>query len=58
MTWPNPKLYRAQVKSRRKAIWIAIASVVGVIVLLLLIKGSQIMTMISAGKRWCHRRKP
>ena len=47
----KPETLRAQVKSRRKAIWIAIASVVGVIVLLLLIKGLQIMTMISAGKK-------
>jgi len=47
----KPETLRAQVKSRRKAIWIAIASVVGVIVLLLLIKGLQITTMISAGKK-------
>ena len=47
----KPETLRAQVKSRRKAIWISIASVVGVIVLLLLIKGLQIMTMISAGKK-------
>jgi membrane fusion protein (multidrug efflux system) len=47
----KPETLRAQGKSRRKAIWIAIASVVGVIVLLLLIKGLQIATMISTGKK-------
>ena len=47
----KPETLRATVKSKRKPVWIAIASVVGVIVLLLLIKGAQIATMISAGKK-------
>jgi membrane fusion protein, multidrug efflux system len=38
-------------KSKRKPVWIAIASVIGVIILLLLVKGAQIATMISTGKK-------
>ena len=47
----RPETMNTNVKSKRKPVWIAIASVVGVIVLLLLIKGLQISSMISAGKK-------
>jgi membrane fusion protein (multidrug efflux system) len=47
----KPETLKATVKTKWKPVWIAIAGVVGVIVLLLLIKGAQIATMISAGKK-------
>jgi membrane fusion protein, multidrug efflux system len=47
----KPETLKGTVKFKRKPVWIAIAGVVGVIVLLLLIKGAQIATMISTGKK-------
>ena len=47
----KPETLKGSMKSTRKKMWIAIAGVVGLFVLFGLIKGLQISTMISAGKK-------
>ncbi len=47
----KPETMEGEVKSRRKILWLAIGAIAALVMVLLLIKGLQIFTMISAGKK-------
>ena len=47
----KPETLQGSVKSTRKKVWLAIAAVVAFVALLVLIKGLQIFTMVSSGKK-------